>query len=387
MNPLARLRRLARAAGLPVVLRDPAIIAEALRHPDLRDRAELERALSSFFFQPFVHQEVVEGDRFARRAAFSRAALALDPDLVRQTARLEVPPGGRPTLGPTASLLDELRRHVTAVTVRLTFGDDAPFAVVHAAALDLDRGIKLSALPRRGPRLALWRLLAERLADPERWPEGTTLAAGRDEAAGLDLDERIHHVGAVLLGTGIIQITDSLTHALVALSQQPEARVHDDEAVLRETLRRYPVNSSITRRARAPVALGDQALAAGDSLAVVPEEVNRHGWPEPDRFDPGRFSAKSPAGYSFAFGAGPRACPAQRFSLTLLGELLATYRRLGVEVPRRHPHHRSLAVPIPAMIGGGACAAQPLHERLQHRARYLACAAATYPLAALHRHP
>ncbi|MCA9624121.1 MAG: cytochrome P450, partial [Myxococcales bacterium] len=182
-------------------------------------------------------------------------------------------------------------------------------------------------------------------------------------------------------------VTDCLTHALVALSQQPEARVHDDEAVLRETLRRYPVNSSITRRARAPVALGDQALAAGDSLAVVPEEVNRHGWPEPDRFDPGRFSAKSPAGYSFAFGAGPRACPAQRFSLTLLGELLATYRRLGVEVPRRHPHHRSLAVPIPAMIGGGACAAQPLHERLQHRARYLACAAATYPLAALHRHP
>src|SRR5512139_2985904 len=58
---------------------DGAAVDALLKHPAFRDRAVLEKALSSRFFAPFVHQEVVVGDRFEARARWSRAALASMP--------------------------------------------------------------------------------------------------------------------------------------------------------------------------------------------------------------------------------------------------------------------------------------------------------------------
>lgn len=91
--------------------------------------------------------------------------------------------------------------------------------------------------------------------------------------------------------------------------------------VFSEAMRLYPPAPIITRTALRDFRLGEYLIPAGTVLIVPIYAVHHHGsiWPDPDMFDPGRFSpdaAKARHRYAYMpFGAGPRVCIGNAFAV------------------------------------------------------------------------
>ncbi|MFI7358807.1 cytochrome P450 [Streptomyces avidinii] len=91
--------------------------------------------------------------------------------------------------------------------------------------------------------------------------------------------------------------------------------------VLKEAMRLYPAAPVIGRKAVAATRIGEHTVPAGADVILAPWVTHRHPayWPDPDRFDPERFTPEAEAGrprYAwFPFGGGPRACIGQHFSM------------------------------------------------------------------------
>jgi cytochrome P450 len=109
--------------------------------------------------------------------------------------------------------------------------------------------------------------------------------------------------------------------------------------VLDETLRLRPAAPMIVRNLVADDTLADYPLRAGDIVIPYFWGLHRHAdyWPDPERFDPGRFSAgqaKSRHPWSYLpFSGGPRVCIGNMFALTELVMLLSQLlTRFCVEV-------------------------------------------------------
>jgi cytochrome P450 len=84
--------------------------------------------------------------------------------------------------------------------------------------------------------------------------------------------------------------------------------------VFEEALRLYPPIGRIGRRPVREYAIGGRRLPAGAVVFVSPFVTQRdpRWWPEPERFDPERWTPAAGAGRpryaAFPFGAGPRSC-------------------------------------------------------------------------------
>ncbi|NUO52746.1 MAG: hypothetical protein HOV80_28205 [Polyangiaceae bacterium] len=351
---------------------DTSAIDAVLRSPAFRDRAVLEKALSTRFFAPFLHQEVVTGARFEARARWSRAALANIPlDRVTRAGQTACDAAIAP--GMVESLLDVVRETVARATCELVLGERGDPDLVARAVADIDRGIKMVGRASMPLRHELGRMLERELAEPDGWSGITYLTSAREEASALPLEERVDHVASVFLATGTIQVSDVVTHALIALAQHPETATAGDEAVLHETIRAYPVNSSITRVASDTVTVAGLGFSRGEPVTVVPERLAAASG-----FDPSRTDG---AGH-WAFGTGPRACPARRVALALAHVILGRYRAAGVRIEPGYPHKRSLALPVRATIGEGPAPAPTGHfKRLGGLARYVATSIESYPAA------
>ncbi|MGW0821534.1 cytochrome P450 [Streptomyces sp. NPDC002845] len=91
--------------------------------------------------------------------------------------------------------------------------------------------------------------------------------------------------------------------------------------VVKEAMRLYPSAPVIGRRAVAETEIDGVRIPAGADLLVSPWVTHRHPdhWPDPERFDPDRFTPEAEAGrprYAwFPFGGGPRACIGQHLSM------------------------------------------------------------------------
>jgi cytochrome P450 len=91
--------------------------------------------------------------------------------------------------------------------------------------------------------------------------------------------------------------------------------------VIKESMRLYPSAWSISRRALADDEIGGYAIPAGAIVALSPYTLHRHPafWPEPEKFDPGRFTPEQEAKrnrYAYVpFGAGARKCIGDQFAL------------------------------------------------------------------------
>jgi cytochrome P450 len=91
-------------------------------------------------------------------------------------------------------------------------------------------------------------------------------------------------------------------------------------AVLSEAMRLYPPAWIITRQAKQEVEVGGWRVPAG-GVVMMSQWVTHHDarwWPEPNRFDPGRWLADPPAErprYAyFPFGGGARSCIGEFFA-------------------------------------------------------------------------
>jgi cytochrome P450 len=104
------------------------------------------------------------------------------------------------------------------------------------------------------------------------------------------------------------------------------------DMVLRESMRLYPPVWVIGRRALAPFRLGEYELPADTNVLISQLIMHKDAryFPEPDRFDPNRWSASDPRAASlprfayFPFGGGPRVCIGAGFGMMEAALLLAT---------------------------------------------------------------
>jgi cytochrome P450 len=136
--------------------------------------------------------------------------------------------------------------------------------------------------------------------------------------------------------------------------------------VLKEAMRLYPPAWGFGRR----TAIGDEvdgfAIPPGVDTLVSPWVTHRHPafWESPEAFRPDRFTPEAEAARHrhayFPFGAGPRACIGQYFSMLEATILLAVIVRehqlqsLSDRVPLAPRITLHPAAPVPCRIGASA---------------------------------
>ncbi len=120
--------------------------------------------------------------------------------------------------------------------------------------------------------------------------------------------------------------------------------------IVQEALRLYPPFWTISRRAEQPDRLGPYAIPAGATLMICPYVTHRNPryWPNPEGFDPERFTAAEAAArpkYAyFPFGGGPRICLGR--SLALMEAEIYLAMLLQRYVLDLSPTHRMEAEPM-----------------------------------------
>ena len=103
--------------------------------------------------------------------------------------------------------------------------------------------------------------------------------------------------------------------------------------VLDETLRLYPPVGRIGRRPIGDYRIGGQLVPAGAAVFLSPFVTQRdpRWWPDPERFDPDRWTeevrSRRPRHASFPFGAGPRSCIGGHMARTIGILVIATIAR------------------------------------------------------------
>jgi cytochrome P450 len=100
--------------------------------------------------------------------------------------------------------------------------------------------------------------------------------------------------------------------------------------VFKESLRIYPPLYMLVRQAMEDVTIGRWLVPKGTVLLVSPYVIHRHPemWPNPEQFDPSRFTAAAeqarPRSAYLPFGAGPRTCIGNHFAIMEATIVLAT---------------------------------------------------------------
>jgi len=278
--------------------------------------------------------------------------------------------------GDTIDLHAEMSRVTLRVVGRLLFGADVERAVPVVARVfpllgEYSRARAYSPLrtPHGWPTPANRRaaaahaeirsvcdeLIAARRADGDGGDDliGLLIAA-RDGDERLE-DSEIRDQVLIFLLAGHDTTAIALTFALHLLGHHPEAqeRVRAEAAaldgrtpgaadverlayttmVLKEAMRLYPPAWGFGRRNSADDEVGGRRVPAGADIIVSPWVTHRHPafWDEPERFDPERFTPAREAERHkhayFPFGAGPRACIGQYFSMLEAAILLSVIVR------------------------------------------------------------
>ena len=135
--------------------------------------------------------------------------------------------------------------------------------------------------------------------------------------------------------------------------------------VLKEAMRLYPPAWGFGRRTAAGDEIGGVTLPPGANVIVSPWVTHRHPgfWEAPERFDPDRFAPERERDRHrhayFPFGAGPRACIGQYFSM------LEAVIALAVILRDFRLESRTETVPLAPRITLHPAA--PVHARLSAR--------------------
>jgi cytochrome P450 len=176
-------------------------------------------------------------------------------------------------------------------------------------------------------------------------------------------DKQLRNESLTMFTAGHETTANALTFAWYLLARHPEAeaRFHAEidsvlagrtptvadlealpytRAVVSESMRLYPPAWAVARQAKADVEVASSAgprLLAKDAVVLMSQWVTHRDprwWPEPDRFDPGRWlpeaseaAARRPRYAHYPFGGGPRSCIGEAFAWTEAMLVLATLAR------------------------------------------------------------
>jgi cytochrome P450 len=194
------------------------------------------------------------------------------------------------------------------------------------------------------------------------------LMEARDADTGQGMsDAELRNEIAVMMFAGHETTSVTLTWAFYLLSQNPaaEAELHAEldralagrppamadlpnlpynRGVIEETLRLYPPAFGVTRQSIGADVFGGYRVPANAGVTLLFYNVHHDArfWPEPERFDPARFSpeqaAQRPAFTYLPFGAGPRQCIGNQFALAEAQLALATIaQRYQLRLLPGHP--------------------------------------------------
>jgi cytochrome P450 len=308
--------------------------------------------------------------------------------------------------GPPIDLHAEMSRVTLRIVGRLLFGADVERAVpvVAYAFPVLGEHARLRSynplpLPRNWPlpsnrraaaaQAAVYGVCDELIA--ERRASGATghdlmgmLIAARDGEEALD-DTEIRDQVLIFMLAGHDTTAIALTFALHLLGHHRDAqeRVRAEVAevagdrtpgaadverlayttmVLKEAMRLYPPAWAVGRRVAHGDEIGGHTIPPDGDVMVSPWVTHRHPefWDAPLRFDPERFTPEAEAERHrhayFPFGAGPRACIGQYFSMLEAAILLAVIVRdyeltsLSDHVPLAPRITLHPAAPVPSRL-------------------------------------
>jgi len=190
----------------------------------------------------------------------------------------------------------------------------------------------------------------------------------RDEETGTGLsDHQLRNETITLLLAGHETTANALAWTFYLLASHPEEmeKLRDEatavigdrtpgpddltslpctERAFKEAMRLYPPIWAMERRAVEEDDLGGFRIPKGSTVVISPWVTHRHPglWKEPDRFDPGRFSAerierRPPLAY-LPFGAGPRFCIGGHFAM-VEGQIITAMvaRRWRLRLVPGHP--------------------------------------------------
>ncbi|MEU6424582.1 cytochrome P450 [Microbispora sp. NPDC046973] len=267
---------------------------EVYSHPAASGRSE-GAVLSDLFWYwlspgPELHQEHLEaGERYDAVALATRRILSQPREQVEELTRRCV---GRALEGRrgVVRLRDLMMPAWAEFAYGLVFGEPCP---PHARDLivgnadDVVTALKCCGLRHMDRRDRLTAYLVESLP---RVKHGLP--------AGLTARERALYLQGAFFNTAVVQMSEATAHVLMALAQHPDvqdrARAGDDrflDQVIAETLRLYPLFGIAHRVTKGDIPLGEGvAIPAGSVLCFDYPAFHRAGFPDPERFDPGRFA-------------------------------------------------------------------------------------------------
>jgi cytochrome P450 len=220
----------------------------------------------------------------------------------------------------------------------------------------------------------IYDLIARRRAEASRGEHprdliGLLLRASEEEGAGFS-DEDVRDEAMTMFIAGHETVAATLTWTLYLLARHPEyqgriaaeadavlgadrasapsledlARLELAHRVFLEASRLYPAVWRYSRWAVGPDRIGGYDVPAGSVLSISPYLLHRDPahWPDPGRFDPGRFEAAPSRarsrGVYMPFGAGQRMCPGGSFATAEVQIVLATLlRRVAFEATGAEP--------------------------------------------------
>jgi cytochrome P450 len=383
-DPFAVLRRVYAEHGALAALtagRPEVVFAFGPEHarPLLNDRDDFAPFISTLKAAPGSALErlatrnlfCVDGDIHTRERAITappfhrRCAARWTRDIVAladETAQAMTP-------GDTVDLPHAMQGYTLAVIMRVVFGLDAATRREEVTRI---RDLLLKVLELAGnPAAALlpldapgtpYRALRDCAERFER--EVTRLAAHAhpDSALGALRAEPADYLSGRLFGlltAGHETTFSALSWTLALLAQHPDvlAALTDEvapfatgeldpealralpllDAVIKESLRLFPPAAYGARVLVRDAALGGVHLPRG-AVVIFSHFITQHMaalYPEPARFDPGRWAGLHPSPYAYMpFGAGPRACPGAEFARVEMAALLARLLpRVWPEIP------------------------------------------------------
>ncbi len=210
------------------------------------------------------------------------------------------------------------------------------------------------ALNRRAD-LAVYALIAERRASMDEASDmlGFLMNTRDKETGEVMNDTQLRDEIVTLLFSGFDTTSRTLSWVFHALSQHPEVEqaLHEElervlggrnptladlpnlvytQMLIKETMRLFPANPIIGRRAKADDEIDGYQIPAGSFLTISPYLAQRSPelWESPLKFDPQRFSPENEKSIDkfayYPFGGGPRQCIGKGLAMMTIPLAVAT---------------------------------------------------------------